>query len=184
MDSRSTGCTACGCWDWSSHEASHRIDWQAVDNPRVAPRAARRRAGKARRKVNSTAIRPRSNAERHSRYQEGKENMTVGNVFITAQKRERRGQPGCIAGRMQRGLIPRPALAVRGLIRPSTESGEAPGWQDWCGAYHGRKTRKVNQDCTICHSCRRDHIRIHRTVMAGKPHYLGTRRLSAVVPAS
>ena len=38
--------------------------WQSVDKAARAPRAARRRAGKARRRGNSSAIRPRSNAER------------------------------------------------------------------------------------------------------------------------
>ena len=38
--------------------------WQSVDKSARAPRAVRRRAGKALRRGNSTAIRPRSNAER------------------------------------------------------------------------------------------------------------------------
>ena len=40
------------------------------------------------------------------------------------------------------------------ISRPSTESGEAPGWQVAGGANHGKKSRKFNKDCTICVSRR------------------------------
>lgn len=32
------------------------------------------------------------------------------------------------------------------------ESAEAPGWQGVGGTNHGKKSRKFNRDCTICHS--------------------------------
>jgi len=36
----------------------------------------------------------------------------------------------------------------------------------------GKKSRKVNQDCTICVSCQSDDTRLHRPVTAGKPDRL------------
>ncbi|MYD12706.1 MAG: hypothetical protein F4X00_03700 [Gemmatimonadetes bacterium] len=86
-----------------------RVLGQSVDNPRVAPRAVRGRAGKARREVNSRAIRPRSNAERCVGSSVCNPNMTFGNVLLTFREPEHRAQRGCIAARMQRGLVPRAA---------------------------------------------------------------------------
>ena len=49
---------------WSDDGRHLYFSYESVDKAPRAPRAARRRAGKARREVNSKAIRPRSNAER------------------------------------------------------------------------------------------------------------------------
>ena len=61
------------------------------DNLRVAPREARRWAGKARRRAHSGAIRPRSNAERCSGYPESETDMTIHKAFLTSRMREHRG---------------------------------------------------------------------------------------------
>jgi len=66
-------------------------DQQAVDNLRVAPRVARRRAGKARRRAHSRAIRPRINAEWCFGNPKSNVNMTVCSVFLTSRGREHRG---------------------------------------------------------------------------------------------
>ena len=58
--------------------------------PRFRPQVLCR-AGKARRKANSTAIGPRSNAERCFEERVSKDNMTLCNVLLTARVREHRG---------------------------------------------------------------------------------------------
>ena len=61
---------------------------QSLDKAPRAPRAARRRAGKARRRGNSSAIRPRSNAERSLGVAKRIANMTYCNLWFTASSGE------------------------------------------------------------------------------------------------